>query len=106
MLDNFASNSLRNEEGSVSLSLNSPTGHGEQFIFQGTFHPSLNELGRHQPVRASGQLAAYIPLGNDGLSLNADIIRSVTHPRGLLTPLELRGRLNDWSPRVYHILSS
>ncbi|TDJ65114.1 MAG: ShlB/FhaC/HecB family hemolysin secretion/activation protein [Proteobacteria bacterium] len=96
--DNFASDALRNEGGLFSLALNSPTGHGEELSFLGSFHPSIKELGRHQPVRASGQLAAYFPLGSNGWSLNADVIRSVTHPRGrIITSLKLRARLNDWS---------
>lgn len=95
--DNFASDALRNENSSLTLSLNSPIGFGEQIIFLGSFHPSLNELGRERPIRASGQLAAYIPIGHDGLSLNADIVRSVTYPKGQSTSLRLKGRLNGWS---------
>ncbi len=95
--DNYASLPLKEYEGLLSLSLHSPTGQGEELTFQGSFHPSLNELGRNQPIKSSGNFAAYLPIGSDGLAVHLDVIRSVTHPKGDITPLELRGRLNSWS---------
>lgn len=95
--DNYASLPLKETEGLLALSLHSPTGNGEEFSFLGSFHPSLNEIGRDQPIKLSGNIAADIPVGNNGLAVHMDVIRSITHPRGKITPLQLRGRLNSWT---------
>ena len=82
MAENDLGSAYQFESFSGQLALNSVLGLGEQTYIQTSFGPDFSHLFRASTRRRLAGAGVVIPLGHSGLTLNPELIRVDTNPRG------------------------
>ena len=83
-LDNKLSQALGHDQATLQLRANQPLGRGEQVYGYFSGGTDLAHLLASDARRRVGGAGVILPIGDDGLSLNLEVTRSVSQPRTAL----------------------
>lgn len=101
--DNRLGDSYRNANVDAQLVLNSVLGTAEQVYAVASSAPDF-DLFVGAPLRRVAGVGAIVPVGTNGLTLNAEYIRADTNPRASANSLKLTGKLNRVAVRLRYPL--